>query len=49
VEDKTLTDLIINAPLSNPEAINLELTKYGLELVKGEFEIDMVVYRDAVK
>ncbi len=49
VEEKTLTDLIINAPLSNPEAINLELTKYGLELVKGEFEIDMVVYRDAVR
>ena len=49
INDKTLTDLIINAPLSNPDAINLELTKYGLELVKGEFEIDMVVYRDAVK
>ena len=46
VEDKTLTDLIINAPLKNVEAINLELTKYGLELVKGEFEIDMIVYRD---
>ncbi|MGF1924246.1 MAG: TlpA family protein disulfide reductase [Bacteroidia bacterium] len=49
VKDRTLTDLIINAPLSNPEAINLELTKYGLELVKGEFEIDMIVYRDSVK
>ncbi|MGF1924244.1 MAG: TlpA family protein disulfide reductase [Bacteroidia bacterium] len=49
VDDSKLTDLIINAPLSNPEAINLELTKYGLELVKGEFEIDMIVYRDSVK
>ena len=49
VEDKTLTDLIINAPLANVEAVNLELTKYGLELVKGEFEIDMIIYRDAVK
>ena len=49
VEDRMRTDLIINAPLKNVEAINLELTKYGLELVKGEFEIDMILYRDSDK
>lgn len=49
VQDKTLTDLVINAPLTDVQAINFELTKYGLELIKGEFEIDVIVYRDSVK
>ena len=49
VEDRTRTDLIISASLTNVDAINLELIKYGLVIVKGELEIDMIVYRDALK
>jgi len=42
-------DIDINAKLEDIDAVNKELQKYGLAFVKGEHEIDMIVFRDSIK
>jgi len=39
-------DIAISAPLNDVLSINSDLQKYGLEFVKGKFEVDMIVFKD---
>jgi len=40
-------DIEISAPSNDVLSMNSDLQKYGLEFVKGKFEVDMIVFKDA--